>query len=83
MFRAAGLADVQVEARAPVYPPGHSRRTIRADLIRSMRRQILELDLASAAELDQLDATVRDHLASPATVTISGLLFLAWGHKPA
>jgi ubiquinone/menaquinone biosynthesis C-methylase UbiE len=83
MFRAAGLTDVRVEARAPMYPPGHSRRTIRVDLVRSMRSHVLELGLATEAELDQLDAAARDHLTDPATVTISGLLFLARGRKPA
>jgi ubiquinone/menaquinone biosynthesis C-methylase UbiE len=83
MFRAAGLTDIRVEARAPMYPPGHSRRTIRADLVRSMRSHVLELGLATEAELDQLDAAARDHLTDPATVTISGLLFLARGRKPA
>ncbi len=81
MFRTAGLADIRVEARAPLYPPGHSRRAIRADLTRSMRPQILELGLATATELDRVDAQVRDHLASPGTVTMSGLLFLASGRK--
>jgi ubiquinone/menaquinone biosynthesis C-methylase UbiE len=83
MFGAAGLTEIEVEARAPVYPPGHSRRTIRADLVRSMRPHVLELGLATAAELDQLDTAARDHLTNPATITISGLLFLVRGRKPA
>jgi putative acetyltransferase len=82
MFRQAGLADVGTEARAPLYPPGHTRRTIRADLVRSMRPRVLELGVASEAELDELDAAVRTHLADPRTITISGLLFLTWGRKP-
>lgn len=83
LFREAGLADVAVEARAPVYPSGHSRRTIRADLVRSMRPHVLEMGLASEAELDELDAAARAHLNDPRTVTISALMFLAWGRKPA
>jgi SAM-dependent methyltransferase len=59
LFRQAGLTDVGVEARAQLYPPGHSRRTIRLDLLRSMRPQILELGLASDTELDQLDRAAR------------------------
>lgn len=82
MFRAAGLADVATEALAPAYPAGHSRRTIQADLVRSMRPHVLELGLASEAELDDLDAAARAHLTDPRTVTISGLLFLTWGRKP-
>jgi SAM-dependent methyltransferase len=83
LFRQAGLVDVAVEARAPVYPAGHSRRTIRADLVRSMRLPILQMGLASEAELDQLDAASRAHLNDPRTVAISGLMFMALGRKPA
>jgi SAM-dependent methyltransferase len=82
LLRQAGLDDVKVEARVQMYPPGNSRRTIRADLVRSMRPQVLEMGLASAAELDELDTAARAHLEDPHTVVISGLLFLAWGHKP-
>jgi ubiquinone/menaquinone biosynthesis C-methylase UbiE len=82
MFREAGLADVGTEARAPIYPPGHTRRTIRADLVRSMRPHVLELGVASEAELDGLDAAVRAHLTDPRTISVSGLLFMTWGRKP-
>ncbi len=82
LFRQAGLEDVQVEARVQMYPPGNSRRTIRPDLVRAMRPQVLEMGLASAAELDELDAAARAHLEDPHTVVISGLLYLTWGRKP-
>jgi len=82
LFRRAGLDDVQVEARVQLYPPGKSRRTIRLDLVRSIRSHVLEMDLASAAELDELDEAARAHLEDPHTVVISGLLFLTWGRKP-
>jgi hypothetical protein len=48
-----------------------------------MRPHILQMGLASEAELDELDAAARAHLSDPPTVTISGLMFLAWGRKPA
>jgi hypothetical protein len=44
--------------------------------------QVLDLGLASAVELDELDTTVRAHLQDPHTIVISGLLFLTWGRKP-
>jgi hypothetical protein len=47
LFRRAGLEDVQVEARVQMYPPGNSRRTIRPDLVRAMRPQVLDMCLAS------------------------------------
>lgn len=39
-----------------MYPVGNSRRTIRLDLVRSMRSPVLEMGVASAAEFDELDA---------------------------
>jgi ubiquinone/menaquinone biosynthesis C-methylase UbiE len=83
LFRQAGLEDVEVEARVQMYPHGNSRRTIRPDLVRSMRPQVLEMSLASPVELDELDAAVRAHLDDPHTIVMSGLLFLTWGRKPA
>ena len=82
IFRQAGLGDVEAEARVQMYPPRNSRRTIRLDLLRSMRPQVLEMGVASAAELDELDTAARAHLANPHTVAIYGLLFLTWGRKP-
>jgi ubiquinone/menaquinone biosynthesis C-methylase UbiE len=83
LYRRAGLEDVTVEARAPMYPAGHSRRTVRADLVRSMRPQIVEMGLADEPELDELDQAVREHFANPDTLVMPHLIFLAWGRKPA
>jgi len=82
LFRQAGLQEVEVEATARVYPAGHSRRTVRLDLVRSMRPQILEMGLASEAELDELDAAARAHFADPRTVVLPHMFFLVWGRKP-
>jgi SAM-dependent methyltransferase len=82
LFRGAGLTDVGAEARVQMYPAGHSRRTMRLDLARSIRSHVLEMNLASPAEFDELDAAARAHLEDPDTVVISGLLFLTWGRRP-
>jgi ubiquinone/menaquinone biosynthesis C-methylase UbiE len=82
LFRQAGLDAVAVEVRVQSYPPGNTRRTVRLDLVHAMRPQVLEMGLASAAELDELDATARAHVTDPQTVVVSGLLFLTWGRKP-
>ncbi len=82
LYRQAGLEDVAVEARAPVYPVGHSRRSIRADLVRSMRPHIVAMGLADEAELEEIDRAVRAHFADADTLVMSGLMFLAWGRKP-
>ena len=68
LYRRAGLEDVTVEASAVLYPPGHSRRTIRADLVQSLRPQILEMGLANEGELNELDAAARTHFDDPDTV---------------
>jgi SAM-dependent methyltransferase len=82
LFRQAGLADVEVDAVVQMYPHGHSRRTVRLDLVRSMRTRIVEMGLASEAELEELDATARAHLDDPRTIAVYGLLFLAWARRP-
>lgn len=82
LLRQAGLTDVEAESRTQMYPAGNSRRTIRLDLVRSMRLQILEMGLADDGELDELDSAARTHLADPRTIVMSGLLFLVWGRKP-
>jgi ubiquinone/menaquinone biosynthesis C-methylase UbiE len=82
LYRAAGLVDVQVEARADVYPHGHTRRTIRVDLIRTMRPHVLELGLATEAEIDELFAAALAHLDNPDTVVMPHMSFLVSGRKP-
>jgi len=82
LFRQAGLEQVEVDARVQMYPHGNSRRTIRLDLVQSMRPQVLEMALATPAELDELDAAARAHFDDPHTVVMSGLIFLTWGRKP-
>ena len=82
LLRQAGLAEVGLEARPQLYPPGFSRRTNRLDLVRAMRPQIVQMGLATEAELEELDTVARAHLEDPHTVSLSGLLFLAWGRKP-
>jgi hypothetical protein len=67
---------------APVYPAEHTRRTVRIDLVRSMRPHVLAMGLADEADLDELDTVARAHLNDPSTVVTPGLLFLAWGRKP-
>jgi len=82
LLQEAGLVDVSVEARADIYPVGHSRRTVRVDLMRSMRPKIVERGLATERELDELDRAAREHLDDPDTLVMPHLLFLAWGRKP-
>jgi SAM-dependent methyltransferase len=82
LYHSAGLTDVNVDARAAAYPLGHSRREIRADLVRAMHSQIVDMGLADEAELDAVDAAVRNHLANPDVVVMPGVNFLVCGRKP-
>jgi SAM-dependent methyltransferase len=59
LYREAGLRDVQVQAWARAYPAGHTRRTVLADLVRSLRPMIVELGLANERELTEVDQAVR------------------------
>jgi SAM-dependent methyltransferase len=82
LLREAGLVDIGVEARADIYPAGHTRRTILPDLTRSVRSIILEQGLLTEEELDDLDRAVRAHLDNPDVLVLPGLSFLAWSRKP-
>jgi ubiquinone/menaquinone biosynthesis C-methylase UbiE len=82
LYRQADLEDVGVDVRAAVYPIGHSRRKVVADLVRAMRPQILALGAADEGELEELDAAVRRHLDNPEVVALDHVRFLAWGRKP-
>jgi ubiquinone/menaquinone biosynthesis C-methylase UbiE len=70
LLRQAGLVAIGVEAKADIYPAENSRRTIRADLLRSMRPKILAAGIATERELDEMDRAVREHLSDPDTVEV-------------
>jgi SAM-dependent methyltransferase len=81
LLREAGLTGIGVEARAHIYPQGHSRRAIRADLLRSMHEQIVAQGIAGEQELDEVERAVRKHLGRSDTLVLPNLLFLVWGRK--
>ena len=82
LYRAAGLEDVGVQAFADVHPAGHRRRMIVPDLVRSLRPKILERELLTERQLDELDRAARAHIEDPRTVMLPMLYFTAWGRKP-
>lgn len=47
LVRQARLDDVHAEARVEMYPTGNSRRTIRLDLVRSIRSHVLEMGVTT------------------------------------
>jgi SAM-dependent methyltransferase len=82
LLREAGLVDIGVEARADIYPLGHSRRTILPDLVQSLRPIILTEGFLAEADLDDLDKAVRRHLDNPDVLVLPNFFFLAWGRRP-
>jgi trans-aconitate methyltransferase len=82
LYRQAGLEAIEVVVHAPVYPAGHSRRTLLPDLVRSLRPMILDLGVSDDQELTELDHAVRAHLADPRTLMMPHLLVAAWARKP-
>jgi hypothetical protein len=74
---------VQVDGIVQVFPPGHTRRTLLVDLVRSMRPHVVELGPAGEAELEELDAAARAHLEHPDTLVMSHPIFMTWGRAPA
>jgi hypothetical protein len=81
LVREADLRDIGVRAHAELIPPGHTRRTIRLDLVRSMRPKIVALGIASEQQLDDLDCAAREHLDDPHTLVLPHLFFLTWDRK--
>jgi ubiquinone/menaquinone biosynthesis C-methylase UbiE len=81
LYRAGDLVDIQVDTRAEVYPKGHTRRTIRVDLLRSMRPFIVELGLATESELEGLFTDALAHLDDPDVIVMPSVNFLVSGRK--
>jgi SAM-dependent methyltransferase len=82
LFRQAGLTEIEIAAKADIYPAGHSRRMIRVNLVQSMRTEILNRGIAKEHELDEIVRAARAHLDNPDTVVLPHLLFLARARKP-
>lgn len=82
LFEDAGLSEVHVEARMDVYPLGHSRRTIRLELLRTMRPKLVASGIAGETELDALDRAAQELLNDPRTLVLPILFFLVSGRRP-
>ena len=78
---AAGLVDIRVDTRGEVYAKGHTRRTIRVDLLRSMRPFIVEFGLATDSELDGLFNVALAHLDDPDVIVMPAVTFLVSARK--
>jgi SAM-dependent methyltransferase len=83
ILTSAGVEDVELEVTARLDPPGSARRTQVLDLVENARPGILRAGLLDESELAVRLSELRAHLADPATIVFGGLLFQAWGRRPA
>lgn len=82
LFREAGLVDIEVKPVINVYPHGHTRRAVFWDFLQNVRDRVLEQDLITEPEFDELMAELKEHLDRPDTLVVSHLFFQVWGRKP-
>lgn len=82
LLRQAGLADVDGDAHAYRWHPGHPYQTLLLTFIGIYRHRLLEAQLLDEERLDRLTDKLRKHLNSPDTFVVHPMLFQAWGHKP-
>jgi 2-polyprenyl-3-methyl-5-hydroxy-6-metoxy-1,4-benzoquinol methylase len=83
LLRQAGLEDIRVHPIIHVHPLGDSRRTLLLDFVDNFKHRILELELASEAEIAELKVGLATHLENPETGVFIGPYIQAWGRKPA
>ncbi len=79
----AGATDVRLEVRSRLEDPGSARRMQLPALVRHAREGIVRGGILSSAELDGLVGESLAHHADPTTLVFGGLLFQAWGRRPA
>jgi SAM-dependent methyltransferase len=82
MLREAGLVDVRVNPFVHIYPPGHGRRALLLEFVENARNRILEKNLITKTELDELTAALKNHLEDPETLVLSSVFIQAWGRIP-
>jgi SAM-dependent methyltransferase len=81
MLRAAGLDNIGCKAHARLNGPGDFHQQQLPIFVKLFRQQIIDHGLIAENELDSLLQQLETHLADPATLVVSPLLFQAWGHK--
>jgi SAM-dependent methyltransferase len=83
LFRAAGVADIQVDAVVHVYPLGHDRRPTRLGFINNVREQMIDAGFIARAELEDAIVALERHLADPNTQVTSSIFYRLCGRVPA
>jgi SAM-dependent methyltransferase len=83
MLREAGLIDIQEDCIVSVIPQGNMHRTILSHFIESLRDRLLAQKIISGAELNDLLKELKRHIDDSQPLVVGGLLFQAWGRRPA
>jgi SAM-dependent methyltransferase len=81
MLRAAGLDNIGCKAHARLNGPGDFHQQQLLVFVKLFWRQIIDAGCIKEAELDTVFRQLENHLADPATLVVSPLLFQAWGYK--
>jgi SAM-dependent methyltransferase len=81
LLRAAGIADVAMNALVYACPPDHGGRSVLLDFAENLRERLVDNGLVSDVELNDLMAALAEHLAVDDTVVVSPLRVQAWGRK--
>jgi ubiquinone/menaquinone biosynthesis C-methylase UbiE len=81
LFRKAGLVDIAVKPVIHVCPHGHNRRLMFWHFLQNVRDGILEQELITESEFNELTAELKEHLEQRDTLVVSHLFFQVWGRK--
>ena len=81
LLRAAGLENVGCKAHARLNGPGDFHQQQLLVFVKLFWKQIVDQGLVGEGELSALYERLDRHLADPATLVVSPLLFQAWGYK--
>jgi hypothetical protein len=82
LLRDAGLQDVTVRAGVVALQNSHPYMRLPIMGVRAMWRHILDNDIATETELNQLVADLEGHIAQPETFAVMFTLIQVWGRKP-
>jgi SAM-dependent methyltransferase len=82
LFLDAGATDIHADCFTLLQRHGDPNHRIVPFFAQLMREPILAAGLLAADELDQLCATVEDHLSQPGVITMWGPTYQVWGRRP-
>jgi SAM-dependent methyltransferase len=80
LLRTAGIDEVSLNVSQPAGLTGDVKRLTPLTLER-IRQSVIDEGLASAAELEHLDADLRDYAEDPTTVMSAARVIQVWGRK--